>query len=142
MMAAGGGVVSHFAGNITKFVAGAVACSVTVTFETDGTVTGSEGGPAGTFINGAAGDKYFTPATPGIGSSLWLRATLSSGSTPSSGTMGTWQQVTSPRAYTYNSGTGGAVSNRGGTVLFELSKTYGGAVVCSGSYDFYAERET
>lgn len=140
--AGGGGPVSNFAGNITKYVTGASACSVTVTFETDGTVTGSEGGPAGTFTNGAAGDTWYEPTLAGIGSSYWIRATLTTGSAPSTGTMNTWQQLTSPLAWSYNSGTGGAVSSRSGTVLFEISKTSGGAVVCSGSYVFYAERET
>ena len=59
--AGGGGPVSHFSGTISKYVTGAVACTVTATFETDGTVTGSESGPAGTFSNGASGDKWSAP---------------------------------------------------------------------------------
>lgn len=140
--AGGGGPVSNFAGNITKYVFGASACSVTVTFETDGTVTGSEGGPAGTFINDAAGDTWYEPTLAGIGSSYWIRATLTSGSAPSTGAVGAWEQLTLSKAWNYNSGTGGAVSNRSGTVLFEISKTSGGAVVCSGSYVFFVVRET
>ena len=140
--AGGGGPVSHFSGTISKYVTGAVACTVTATFETDGTVTGSESGPAGTFSNGASGDTWYEPTLAGIGSSYWIRATLTSGSTPSTGTLDTWQQLTSSKSVGYNSGTGGAVSSRGGTVLFEISKTSGGAVVCSGSYVFYVERET
>lgn len=134
--------VSQFGGSMDSFRFGASSSSCQVTFQTDGSVTGSFSGTSGS--NEASGDIWYSPVTANIGNNYWIRGTVTSGSTPSSGqAVNTWLALSSARGWTYNSGTGGAVSNRSGTMLFEISPSSSGTpVVCSGSFNFTAERES
>lgn len=57
-----------------------------------------------------ANTNWFTPTTPGIGSSYWVRATLNSGTTPSGPAMGTWVQVNVNRVWSLTQAGIGTVS--------------------------------
>ncbi len=129
------GPVSQFGGLMSASrVPSSTAATASVTFDTDGSVTGSLGGTITS--NGASGDLWYSPETASIGSSYWIRATTSSGQAPSTGTMNTWLQLSTGRVWSYTSG-GGSLGTRTGTVLFEISSASGGSpVVCSGSYTF------
>lgn len=115
-------------------------CSTTVGFDTNGDIYGSGTGTVAT--DTVTGDNWYTPNTTSIGSGYWIRATLSSGSVPSSGTMNTWLQLSSARQWNNSSG-GGAFGSRSSTVLFEISSSSGGSpVVCSGTVSITADHES
>lgn len=137
-----GGSPTNFGGSIDKTLIGAAACFVTVNFNADGSITTSSSiGSTGS--DDVDGDTWFAPPASGVGAQYWLNAVLASGSTPTSGTMGAWTQLSSAQSYNYNSGTGGAVSSRAGTIDFKVASDSGGTnVVCSGSIYFSATRET
>lgn len=143
MWMGGGGGPTIFGGAISAFRFGASAASVTASLNTDGSLSASGSGDT-VNVSQVNGDSWYAPPTTGIGSSFYVRATLSSGSAPSSGSgTGTWLALSSARSWTYNSGTGGAVSSRSGTLLIEVSPSATGTpVVCSGSISFDAERES
>lgn len=132
--------VSGFGGLVRKLVNSLTSCSVTLAFNTDGTITCIEGGPAGTFTNGASGDVWFKPTTPGAGSKYWIQFTIVSGVGPSSGSTtlpANPLQLTANRTVTYTSPGGGG--SRTGALNFTISETSGGPAVCSGTYTFDVE---
>lgn len=132
------GPVSNFGGSMASFKVGSAASDCFVTFNTDGTITG---GGDGVTLDEATGDTWFSPIGDASITSYWVRATLTSGDAPSSGSTGVWQQMTGSRLWGYISGTGGVSAQRSGTLLFEFSATSGGPVVASGTYNFDASRE-
>lgn len=142
LLASGGAGPTDFGGTISSYRFGASASSCTATLNTEGSIDGSWSGDSGS--DTISSDNWYYPNLAGVGASYWVRATLSAGSTPSSGSgTGTWLQLNATRSWTYNSGTGGAVSSRSGTLLLEVSTSSGGTpVVCSGSISFDAERES
>lgn len=133
------GPVNQFGGTVYARRIGGNNAIATVNFRFDGTVSGSVSPTTGG-ANEANGDMWYQPATAGIGSSYWIRATLSSGTTPTTGTMNTWQQLDVTRTWENKSGLGN-VGSRSSTILFEISATSGGAVVCSGTFTIWAEHE-
>lgn len=84
-------------------------------------------------------DTWYAPATTSIGNSYWIRATLSSGSTPSTGTMNSWLALSTARQW-QNSQT--FTGSRTSTVLFEISSNSSGTViVASGTITMQADFE-
>jgi hypothetical protein len=138
--AGGSGPVADFSGSdVTAYRAGALASSCSLFFNADGSFGSSYSGD----IGGGPSGNWYRPSQSGIGAGYYIRATLQSGQTPSSGGTGTWDSLTAGKTYTYNSGTGGSVSSRRGTVLFEISPNVSGTpVVGSGTFSFTAERES
>jgi hypothetical protein len=100
------GVVSPL--NITDAIRTTVSPTVataTVDFNSDGTGTSTAA------ISGTNSWSWYSPTTTNIGSSFWIRATLVSGTTPTSGTMNTWISLsTGPNWSNTLSGTGFRVS--------------------------------
>src|SRR6516164_730751 len=95
------------------------AASGTLTFKSDGSVTGS-----GLNINSTApgSGNWFTPTTTGIGSGYWIRATATSGSI-TTGVMNSWLQLSSNASWTKN-----ATSGAGSVVItFEIATDAGGS---------------
>lgn len=133
------GPVNQFGGTVYAIKRTGPSAIANVTFNTNGTVSGSISPTTGG-SNEASGDRWYSPTTTNIGSSYWIRATLTAGVTPSSGTMNTWQQLSSARLWENNSGSG-ATGNKSSTILFEISATSGGAVVCRGTFTIWAEHE-
>lgn len=136
-----GGAPTNFGGSVDKALIGASACVVTVYFNPDGSITTWATSGAGG-DDSMDGDTWFAPAKAGVGAGYWLNAVLASGTAPTSGTMGAWTQLSSAQSYTYNSGTGGVVSTRYGTIDFKVASDAAGTnVVCSGSIYISASRE-
>lgn len=137
----GRGPVDQFGGTMSStLVPSSSAATATVSFYADGYLSGSING---TGSNGASGDNWFMPNETGIGSSYWIRATLSSGSTPNNGNpgIGTWLQLNTTRTWGYSSG-GGTIGTRTGTLLFQIASDSGGTnIVASGSFDFSVYNE-
>jgi hypothetical protein len=85
-------------------------------------------------VNGTMPQSWYQPNTASIGSSYWVRLTIVSGSTPGSGTVGSWLALSSTQTWIWTSATTG-VSTVGATVLVEISTSAGGSpVVTSGTY--------
>lgn len=139
LLASGGAGPTDFGGTLYRSNFGST-CSASLTVGSDGSF--SVGGTGSIVSNTIGSDAWYYPNLAGVGSSYWVRATLSSGSTPSTGTMGSWQQLSSGRTWSNSSG-GGAFGSRTSTILFEVSTSSGGTpVVCSGTVTITAEHES
>jgi hypothetical protein len=131
------GNICGFGGSFVLSSASPTATSGTINFNSNGTISNSATAASQT-IRGA-NTAYYRPTTVSIGTSYWIRATTTSGSAPTTGTMGSWTQLSSNRSWVY--GPLGAPSNITGTVLFEISTSNTGIpVVTSGSYSFNVTR--
>lgn len=126
-------------GNVDRSYISTVDRSVWINFYTDGDIKTFEHG------NVQVQDtSWYTPdPTVGIGSSYWIRATLTSGLAPSSGpALNTWHALSAVRSWTYTAAGGGGSSTRSGTLLFEISSSSGGSpIVTSDSVMFSVNRE-
>ena len=85
----------------------------------------------------SAQTNWATPTLIGIGNNYWVRATLLSGTAPSSGSIGVWLALSSTRSWTNAmTGTGTKISE----LTFEISSDAGGVViVSSGTFTITAE---
>lgn len=131
----------NFGGSVEAYrVSASGAAAVSVAFQADGSIalTRTESVQSTTYAS------WYDANEAGIGAGYWIRATLQSGSAPSSGlVLGTWYQLSAERSWTYTTTTTGAINTRAGRLLFEISSdSAGSAIVCSGSYDISATRET
>ena len=141
----GGAAVPTYTCSVEKAVfPTASAVSVSIAHHPDGSITGGQGGPAGGFTDNATGKNWFAPTTPSIGATHWIRATLLSGATPSTGpALGTWVPLSAVQTWGYNSGTGGAGSNRVGQLTVHIATDAAGTnIVSTGTLYFSAERES
>lgn len=130
---------TNFGGTHERSILGSSGLTASVSFLTDGNIDTGGGGTA--TIDTLDADTWYSPATVGIGSSYWIRATLSSGSTPTSGTLNTWLQLNTARSWSNNSGAG-AVGTRTSTLSVQVSSSSTGTpVVCSGSVTITANHE-
>lgn len=132
----GGTGAGGFGGSVAVSRLGG-ACTARASFNSDGSLTGSTGGVGTLDTDTVTGDNYWTPTTTGIGATLWLRATLTSG-TFTSGTAGTWQALTTGLIFTRASP--GGVGTNIVTATFEIATDSGGAnIIASGSITLSAE---
>lgn len=94
--------------------------SVSINFQRDGDVIAAGGTPgAGAWID---------PRSSTVGDGYEIRATLNSGSSPASGTIGSWQALSSTRAWSWSrSGVGSTLAN----VTFEIRRASDSVVVVS-----------
>lgn len=136
------GGYSNFGGNMTAVRFGSLNATTNVTFDTDGTITGSVNGGSGG-SNGALGDSWYS-TTAGIGNTHWMMFTVTAGLVPNLGGLSanTWYQLNTSRQIGYSTSTGGVVSIRQGTVSVVIAASSGGATLASGTYDYYVERES
>lgn len=124
-----GAPTSSYNGGIVSYNTPAGGSSASLSFNTDGSIT-STGTTTGSGPN-LGHSKWFIPLSAGIGSSYWIRATLSSGNAWTSGTMGSWIQLSSIRTWTTNAAGGSVKSN---VTLFEIASDAGGSnIVATGS---------
>ncbi len=106
--------------------------SASIALETDGTLT-----PTG---NGTVtGPNWFLPTTGGIGTSYWVRLTLDSGTSPTSGdVVGSWLQITASRNWAWARTTVGITA---AVCTLEISSDSGGAtVVASCTFNVTVEK--
>jgi hypothetical protein len=103
-----------------------------ITFGTDGTITYTANSPPAT-------GNWFSPTTGGIGALYWVRATLTAGANPTSGTMSTWLQLNSARFWQNQTTITQVLSS---TVTFEIAIDSGGVTIIATvtGIDIYAER--
>lgn len=105
--------------------------TATITFNADGTISGTTAG----FASHTFADNWYKPTTSSIGNSYWIRATVATGTnltSPSSGTTGTWLQLSSARAW---SNTISSVTNKQTRLNIDIaSDSLGSNIVASGIY--------
>lgn len=77
---------------INKTKAGTGPQTMTVTVETDGTISYTSG------ATGSGGTSWGTPTTVGIGTSYWVRFVHTAGDSPTSNGASTWTQLTAARS--------------------------------------------
>ena len=86
--------------------------------------------------SGSDTPDWAIPAFAGVGNDYDIRATLSSGSTPSSGTLNTWLNLSTTRSWGNSVGSN---TSRFTTLLIELRPAGGGSVLASGNVSINAE---
>lgn len=141
---AAAGPVQGWVAGIYKLAISTGAVSVSITLNSDGTITGSHTGAAGTVNDTATGKNWYMPTTPGVGSSHWCRfTTLLSGQTPSAGAaLGTWVPVNTAWTYQAPAGAAGTSSSRAGSLRIDIATDAGGAnIVASGTMNLEANRD-
>lgn len=103
-------------------------------FNTDGTIDKIE---AATLSYAAFGEWYLESPSTGIGDSYWIRATLASGTNPTTGTMSSWLQLNSARQW-YNAQT--AIGSLSTQLTIEIAADNGGTlIVATGTYTLNVE---
>ena len=103
--------------DLTDLQADPLDASAAVTFATDGTF-----GFTGDFTT--VGPNWFDPTTTGVGSSYWVRCTVTAGTGPTSGTTGSWLQLSSSRSWQWDRTTVGTTT---ATVTWEIATDAAGA---------------
>lgn len=93
-----------------------------VTFNTDGSLsnTGSDNDVAA---------SWYTRVITGIGSGYWIRMTKNSGDSPTSGTLNTWQQLSSARTWEWD------MANAEANVKLEIATDSGGSNIVATNSD-------
>lgn len=91
--------------------------SCSLQLNTDGTMSST-----GNFST--VGPNWYLPTSTGVGANYWVRMTVTAGSNPTVGTVGSWLQLSSNRAWTWTRTTTGVLS---ATVTVELATDSGGA---------------
>ena len=126
--------------------------SVSVQFLSTGAIQTTVTGALGS-TQGSNGVLWYNPATTGIGSSYWIRATLQSGTgpyaggtsiTPTTGTMGAWTSLGTTQIWA-NSVTGSlnAQATKYSLIKFEISTNSSGTnIVASGNIGIEATKDT
>ena len=129
--APGGGVQSSM--TFTCATHGSTTAYAGIKFMTDGTI--QKKNASNVYV--AAGNWYL-PTTTGIGSSYWVDATLVSGPSLSTGTLGSWQAMSSAVAFEQQATSGGLVNDT--YLSFQISSASGGTpVVGSGNVEVLAD---
>lgn len=131
---AGAEAVGHIhAGGIT----------VSLSFNTDGTVTVASSPPGLTTESVKLPSSWFFPTTGGIGTTHWVRATHVSGYTVGAGSaaVGSWLQLNVTRTWNMHVNTFGF--EKAGTYTFEIATDSGGVtVIATGNIFFDAITDT
>lgn len=108
----GGGVVNPInVSSIGDLEVSPSSAQARITFESDGRVTyiGNFPPPEG---------RWYDPPLSGIGAVHWIRATLTAGTNPTSGTMGTWLSLSAGQFWQNFQAPTGA---RSSTITFEIA---------------------
>lgn len=94
---------ANYAGATAERDSGGVAASVTLTFNTDGSVTS---GGAGANADVGLPANWYLPTTTGIGSSYWVKSVVTSGSFTSDPSVGTWVSLSTVKQWQRSAGAG------------------------------------
>lgn len=132
---------TSFGGTIYGFVQDDSYAYAEVTFGSNGSIS------TATFLytvtDSIGGDSWYAPATTGIGSSYWIRASVTSGTSPTGTSLNTWNSLSSPATWTLEAGfPGGGPTNitKSCTILVEISSNSSGSIiVASGSVNMIAQ---
>jgi hypothetical protein len=124
------GAVAFWSATVADGVVGAGTASATITINTDGTTSQTLEGEAAT-----AGPNWYEPTTTGIGDSFTVTATAT-GSTLTTGTLGTAQDLTAARSWKLELTTNGT---RETYITFDLKRS--GVSEGTGSVTLSVEKE-
>lgn len=108
------------------------SATVGLRFQTDGEVWADTSGSY-TFRH-----RWYTPTTAGIGNSYWVRATVTSGVTPTTGTVGSWLALSSNQTWTVTQpGEDGITAS---VLSISIASDSGGSnILATASYTLLAE---
>lgn len=128
--------------NGTHAAAGSSAVSVNILFNNTGACVVTFGGnSSGTVDTVDTSNMWARPAHAWFGLNHWIRATLTSGTAPSTGTMNTWLALSTNRNWTVARTQGEGVGTDTSTILFEISTSSSGSpVVASGTITITGNR--
>lgn len=121
----------NITGSVSSFDGSNTSASATFQYLSDGTCNGITN-PAGAENT----PDWAIPAFVGVGNDYDIRATLNSGSSPSSGTLNTWQNLNITRGWNNNVGSN---TFRSSTLLIEIRPAGGGSTLASGTITITAE---
>lgn len=132
LLLGGGGasVVNNFNGaDSSSFSPTKGPSTATITFANDGSVNKTvipfDGGST------VFPTDWYLAHTGSIGSSYWIRATLSSGTSPTTGSIGTWLSLSSGYAWSLHANTG---SIKTCTLFIEIASDSGGVNIATNGY--------
>lgn len=109
---------------------GTYNASVGCRFNADGSVSQTEHG-----VTTAAGD-WCSPNVVGVGASYWIRATLSRGVAPTTGTLGVWLSMAAANSW----GLSALNTYKQSNLLIEIAAdAAGSSIVTSGALNLYVE---
>lgn len=117
--------------------------TVSLSFNTDGTVTVASNPTGHTSESIGLPSSWFFPTTPGIGTTHWVRATHVSGDTVGAGSaaVGSWLQLNTVRTWNMHVNTFGF--EKIGIYTFEIATDSGGVtVIATGNVTLDAITET
>jgi len=123
---------TNFGGTIYGYADGNnyYSSSVTATFSSSGSVDATT--TAAAITNTISGDTWYSPNTTGIGSSYWIKATVSSGSTPTGSSIGSWISLASDQSWSLDA-TNFSTLYQSNLLVQVSSSATGTPVVCSGT---------
>lgn len=110
--------------SVTNSPGGGGTTTWRLTFSTVGqiTFTSSDSGGANTAVN----TEWYIPNTTAIGSSYWVRMTVTAGTSPSPGTVGSWTQISTNQEWDWVRTTVGTTT---ATLTLDLASDSGGATI-------------
>lgn len=112
------------------------AATVRLTFGSNGTITEADLNTSRSYVPSLP-SWWHGPQTTSIGSSYWIRATLTGGTTPTAGTMGSWTSMSTDQTWRVDSLT--TTSSKNSVIFFEISTSATGTpVVTSGTFNITA----
>jgi hypothetical protein len=120
---------------ISSVNTGAVPAGITVTFQNNGLLAWSRSGQSP--VNGDFSGEWLNQIVAStVADDYEVRATLSSGSTPSSGTMSSWLNLGTSRSWSNN--IGADAGTKTSTILFEIRRASDGVVLDSATITIFA----
>jgi len=105
---------------------GTASASAVYRFNSDGTTS--------------SGSSWFAPATAGIGTSYWCKASLVSGQSPTFGATGAWIQLSTGPSWSNTTGTGSIGLTKTSTLRIDIAASSGGAILETGLVTVTANR--
>jgi len=124
MLGCGGASPVNFGPNTcSTAVASPGVANTSISFNPDGSITG-------TGVDTSFAAQFMSTVGGTVGANASVRATLSSGVNPATGTMGSWQLVNVTRTWTQVRNTFGTNTSQ---VLYEISMDGGSTVAASGT---------
>jgi len=106
--------------------------NTSISFNSDGSITG-------TGVDTSFAAQFMSVVGGTNGAAASVRATLSSGVNPATGTMGSWQLINVTRTWTQTRNTFGTSTSQ---VLYEISLDGGSSVLASGTLTQTCQRTT
>jgi hypothetical protein len=122
----GSGNISAFGGTYARTSLSPSNASADISIDNNGGFSTSGSGGVST-IDTISADSWFFPEATGVGNNYWVRATLTGGSAPSSGSgTGTWLALSSNRSWANSQS---VIGTRTSTLLLEIAADAAGTII-------------